>query len=60
MHQDAFPSEDIYDRPAPESVVPALMTLVDGRPVSGRYRAQDLLATMRPASIGTRATEVTS
>ena len=60
MHQDAFPGEDISDRPAPESVVPALMALIDGRPVSGRYRAQDLLATMRPPNIGTLATEVTS
>ena len=60
MHQDAFPGEDISDRPAPESVVPALMALVDGRRVSGRYRAHDLLATIRPANIGTRATEATS
>jgi NAD(P)-dependent dehydrogenase (short-subunit alcohol dehydrogenase family) len=42
MHQAAFPGEDISDRPAPESVVPALLELVDSRPASGRYRARDL------------------
>lgn len=44
MHQAAFPGEDISDRPEPETVVPALMRLLDTRPVSGRYRATDLLA----------------
>ncbi len=42
MHQRAFPGEDISDRPAPETVVPALLTLVDERPASGRYRAGDV------------------
>jgi NAD(P)-dependent dehydrogenase (short-subunit alcohol dehydrogenase family) len=42
MHQAAFPGEDISDRPAPETVVPALLTLVDGALPSGRYRAADL------------------
>ena len=42
MHQQAFPGEDISDRPSPESVVPALLSLVDNRPTSGRYRAADL------------------
>jgi NAD(P)-dependent dehydrogenase (short-subunit alcohol dehydrogenase family) len=43
MHQDAFPGEDISDRPDPETVVPALRRLLrDGAP-SGRYRAVDLL-----------------
>ena len=42
MHQDAFPGEDISDRPLPESVVPALVALVAVRPASGRYRAADL------------------
>jgi len=44
MHQAAFPGEDISDRPAPESVVPALVALVDRRPPSGRVRAADVLA----------------
>jgi NAD(P)-dependent dehydrogenase (short-subunit alcohol dehydrogenase family) len=43
MHQAAFPGEDISDRPAPETVVPALLTLVDGDRPSGRYRAADLV-----------------
>lgn len=43
MHQRAFPGEDVSDRPSPESVVPALMRLVDERRPSGRYRAADLL-----------------
>ena len=44
MHQEAFPGEDISDRPEPESVVPALRQLLaSGRP-SGRYKASDPLA----------------
>jgi NAD(P)-dependent dehydrogenase (short-subunit alcohol dehydrogenase family) len=43
MHQEAFPGEDISDRPAPETVVPAVRRLLDSRPPSGRYRAADLL-----------------
>jgi NAD(P)-dependent dehydrogenase (short-subunit alcohol dehydrogenase family) len=41
MHQRAFPGEDISDRPLAETVVPALLRLLDVRPASGRYRAQD-------------------
>ncbi|MDP9436961.1 MAG: SDR family NAD(P)-dependent oxidoreductase [Actinomycetota bacterium] len=44
MHQEAFPGEDISDRPPPEAVVPALLRLLDERPPGGRYRAADLLA----------------
>ncbi len=44
MHQRAFPGDDISDRPAAETVVPALLRLLDARPASGRYRAADLLA----------------
>jgi NAD(P)-dependent dehydrogenase (short-subunit alcohol dehydrogenase family) len=44
MHQEAFPGEDISDRPDPESVVPAILRLLDERPPSGRLRATDLLA----------------
>jgi NAD(P)-dependent dehydrogenase (short-subunit alcohol dehydrogenase family) len=43
MHQDAFPGEDISDRPTPESRVPGIVRLVDDRPPSGRYRVDDLL-----------------
>jgi NAD(P)-dependent dehydrogenase (short-subunit alcohol dehydrogenase family) len=42
MHQEAFPGEDISDRPEPETVVPLLLRLVDERPSSGRFRASDL------------------
>ena len=43
MHQDAFPGEDISDRPEPESVVPALLRLLADGPPSGRYQAGALL-----------------
>ena len=42
MHQAAFPGEDISDRPAPETVIPALLALLDGDLPNGRYRAADL------------------
>lgn len=42
MHQAAFPGEDISDRAEPESVVPALLRLLDTRPPAGRYRAAEL------------------
>ncbi|MEO7262820.1 MAG: SDR family NAD(P)-dependent oxidoreductase [Jatrophihabitantaceae bacterium] len=41
MHQAAFPGEDISDRPEPESVLPALLRLIDARPPSGRYTSAD-------------------
>jgi NAD(P)-dependent dehydrogenase (short-subunit alcohol dehydrogenase family) len=44
MHQEAFPGEDISDRPEPEVVVPAFLRLLDERPADGRYRGADLLA----------------
>ncbi len=44
LQQEAFPGEDISDRPLPDTVVPALIDLVRDRPVSGRYRASDLPA----------------
>jgi NAD(P)-dependent dehydrogenase (short-subunit alcohol dehydrogenase family) len=44
MHQQAFPGEDISDRPEPETVVPAVLRLLASRPPSGRYRAAELLA----------------
>jgi NAD(P)-dependent dehydrogenase (short-subunit alcohol dehydrogenase family) len=42
MHQDAFPGEDISDRPEPEAVVPAVRRLLWDAPPSGRYRAADV------------------
>ncbi len=44
MHQDAFPGEDISDRPEPTVAVPALLRLLEGQLPSGRYRATELLA----------------
>ena len=51
MHQDAFPGEDISDRPLPSVAVPGLLALIDGRLPSGRYRAQELAppAVVEPA-----------
>ncbi|MEV4705198.1 SDR family NAD(P)-dependent oxidoreductase [Actinoplanes sp. NPDC049316] len=45
MHQEAFPGEDIGDRPPPESVVPAFLRLLAEAPPSGRVRLADLAAT---------------
>jgi NAD(P)-dependent dehydrogenase (short-subunit alcohol dehydrogenase family) len=39
MHQDAFPGEDISDRPLPEARVPGLIALLEGNLPSGRYEA---------------------
>jgi NAD(P)-dependent dehydrogenase (short-subunit alcohol dehydrogenase family) len=42
MHQDAFPGEDISDRPLPEESVPGLLALIEGNHPSGRYQARAL------------------
>lgn len=42
MHQEAFPGEDISDRPLPEESVPGLLTLITGTHPSGRYAAHAL------------------
>jgi len=44
MHQDAFPGEDISDRPPPEASVPGVLRLVEGELPSGRYRVSELTA----------------
>jgi len=43
MHQDAFPGEDISDRPPPSAAVPGLLALIEGDLPSGRYRAGELV-----------------
>jgi NAD(P)-dependent dehydrogenase (short-subunit alcohol dehydrogenase family) len=43
MQQDAFPGEDISDRPPPEASVPGLIALIEGELPSGRYRASELV-----------------
>jgi NAD(P)-dependent dehydrogenase (short-subunit alcohol dehydrogenase family) len=39
MHQEAFPGEDISDRPPPEDSVPGLIALIEGDQASGRWQA---------------------
>jgi NAD(P)-dependent dehydrogenase (short-subunit alcohol dehydrogenase family) len=43
MHQEAFPGEDIADRPPPEASVPGLLRLIDDDLPSGRYTAAELV-----------------
>lgn len=43
MHQEAFPSEDISDRPLPEESVPGIVRLLARRPPSGRYQAREVV-----------------
>jgi NAD(P)-dependent dehydrogenase (short-subunit alcohol dehydrogenase family) len=43
MHQEAFPGEDISDRPLPEESVPGLLELLTGDLSSGRYEARVLI-----------------
>jgi NAD(P)-dependent dehydrogenase (short-subunit alcohol dehydrogenase family) len=47
MHQDAFPGEDISDRPLPEASVPGLRALIERGYPSGRYQVSDV-----PAPLG--------
>jgi NAD(P)-dependent dehydrogenase (short-subunit alcohol dehydrogenase family) len=47
MQQDAFPGEDISDRPPPEESVPGLLELIEGDLPSGSYRARDLVTVTR-------------
>jgi NAD(P)-dependent dehydrogenase (short-subunit alcohol dehydrogenase family) len=42
MQQEAFPGEDISDRPPPEESVPGLLELIEGDLPSGRYAAREL------------------
>jgi len=42
LQQEAFPGEDISDRADPESVVPALLRLIEGDRPSGRYHVSEL------------------
>jgi NAD(P)-dependent dehydrogenase (short-subunit alcohol dehydrogenase family) len=52
MHQEAFPDEDISDRPLPEESVPGFIELMTGDLPSGRYEARELAA-----RLGTSATD---
>ena len=42
MHQEAFPGEDIGDRPLPEESVPGLLAVLEGRLPGGRYQARSV------------------
>jgi NAD(P)-dependent dehydrogenase (short-subunit alcohol dehydrogenase family) len=42
MQQEAYPGEDVSDRPPPEESVPGLLTLIEGELSSGRYAAREL------------------
>jgi NAD(P)-dependent dehydrogenase (short-subunit alcohol dehydrogenase family) len=42
LQQQAFPEDDISNRPTPESVVPDLIRLITGSLPSGRYRVGEL------------------
>lgn len=43
MHQEAFPGEDISDRPLPSEVVPVLVELVGSDRPSGRVRLSEVV-----------------
>jgi NAD(P)-dependent dehydrogenase (short-subunit alcohol dehydrogenase family) len=47
MHQEAFPGEDISDRPPPEESVPGLMALIEGDQPSGRLKASRIEPAVR-------------
>jgi NAD(P)-dependent dehydrogenase (short-subunit alcohol dehydrogenase family) len=44
MHQEAFPGEDISDRPLPEESVPGFLALIASTLPSGRYQAHAVAA----------------
>ena len=52
MQQDAFPGEDISDRPLPEESVPGLLALIEGDLPSGTYRARELAGVSRVSALG--------
>ena len=44
MHQDAFPGEDISDRPLPTTVAPGLVSLIESDHPSGRGRVAEVVS----------------
>ncbi len=50
MQQEAFPDEDISDRPLPEASVPGFLELLTGDLPSGRYEARALAARLETAT----------
>ena len=51
MHQDAFPGEDISDRPLPDAAVPGLVALIERAVPSGRYRVVDVTDVTSPVEV---------
>ena len=49
MHQEAYPGEDISDRPLPEVSVPGFIELIEGELPSGRYMARALASELQTA-----------
>jgi hypothetical protein len=47
MQQEAFPDEDISDRPPPSDSVPGFLALLESDLPSGRYRASEIPAAQR-------------
>jgi NAD(P)-dependent dehydrogenase (short-subunit alcohol dehydrogenase family) len=47
LHQEAFPLEDISDRPEPDTVVPAIVALIHSDTPSGRLTVSELMAEAR-------------
>jgi len=60
MHQQAFPGEDISDRPLPDSVTPAFMRLISERMPSGRYRAAELMPAVSQTAVAQTAVAQTA
>jgi NAD(P)-dependent dehydrogenase (short-subunit alcohol dehydrogenase family) len=52
MHQEAYPGEDISDRPPPEESVPGFLELIKGERPSGRYQARSIGARPSEARYG--------
>ena len=44
MHQDAFPGEDISDRPLAATVAPGLVALIESNEPSGRTRVSEVVS----------------
>ena len=44
LQQEAFPGEDVSDRPPPEDSVPGLLALIEGDRPSGRYEAKAVIS----------------
>ena len=42
MHQEAFPGEDISDRPLAQKSIPGILTLIEGELESGRYISKEI------------------